>query len=114
EYAHDEKLGLLGPNTILSHCTDLPARAIDIMRETGTSAGHQPRIYRVIHHDCPVTEMIEAGIAVGLGTDTPATNAADLFLDMRAAMLLQSIPFWGPPIFAPGQVLETATIRRRR
>ena len=110
EYAHDEKLRLLGPNTILSHCTDLPARAIDIMRETGTSAGHQPRIYRVINHDCPVPEMIEAGIAVGLGTDTPATNAADLFLDMRAAMLLQRVRFRDPRILPPGKALEMATI----
>jgi len=110
EYAHDEKLGLLGPNTILSHCTDLPARAIDIMRDTGTSAGHQPRIYRVINHDCPVTEMIEAGIAVGLGTDTPATNAADLFLDMRAAMLLQRVRFRDTRILPPGKAFEMATI----
>jgi cytosine/adenosine deaminase-related metal-dependent hydrolase len=110
EYAYDEKLGLLGPNTILSHCTDLPARAIDIMRETGTSAGHQPRIYRVINHDCPVPEMIEAGIAVGLGTDTPATNAADLFLDMRAAMLLQRVRFRDTRILPPGKALEMATI----
>lgn len=110
EYAYDEKLELLGPNTILSHCTDLPPRAIDILKETGTSVGHQPRIYRVINHDCPVVEMIEAGIAVGLGTDTPAYNAADLFLDMRAAMLLQRVRFRDARVLPPGKALEMATI----
>ena len=110
EYAHDEKLGLLGPNTILSHCTDLPSRAIEIIKETGTSVGHQPRIYRVIKHDCPVVEMIDAGIAVGLGTDTPSKNAADLFLDMRAAMLLQRLRFRDPRVLPPGKALEMATI----
>jgi cytosine/adenosine deaminase-related metal-dependent hydrolase len=110
EFAYDEKLGLLGPKTILSHCTDLPARAISIMQETGTSVGHQPRIGRVISHDCPVPEMIEAGIAVGLGTDAPSTNAADLFLDMRAAMLLQRIRFRNPRMMPPGKALEMATI----
>jgi len=110
EYAYDEKLGLLGPNTILSHCTDLPPRAIEIIKETGTSVGHQPRIYRVINHDCPVIEMIDAGIAVGLGTDTPANNAADLFLDMRAAMLLQRVRFRDTRVLPPGKALEMATI----
>jgi cytosine/adenosine deaminase-related metal-dependent hydrolase len=110
EYAYDEKLGLLGPNTILSHCTDLPARAIEIIKETGTSVGHQPRIYRVIKHDCPVIEMLDAGIAVGLGTDTPAKNAADLFLDMRAAMLLQRLRFRDTRVLPPGKALEMATI----
>ena len=57
-----------------------------------------------------MTEMIEAGIAVGLGTDTPATNAADLFLDMRAAMLLQRVRFRDTRILPPGKALEMATI----
>ena len=110
EYAFDEKLGLLGPTTILSHCTDISPRAIEIMKETKTSAGHQPRIFRTIKHDCPVREMIDAGIAVGLGTDTPSNNAADLFLDMRAAMLLQRIRFRNTRILPPGKALEMATI----
>jgi len=110
EYAFDEKLGLLGPTTILSHCTDLPPRAIEIMKETKTSAGHQPRISRTIKHDCPVREMIDAGIAVGLGSDTPSTNASDLFLDMRAAMLLQRIRFRDRRVLPPGKALEMATI----
>jgi cytosine/adenosine deaminase-related metal-dependent hydrolase len=110
EYAHDEKLDLLGPDTILSHCTDLPGRAIDIIAETGTSVGHQPRIGRVINHDCPVPELIDRGVAVGLGTDAPSTNAADLFLDMRAAMVLQKIRFRDTRMMPPGKVLEMATI----
>jgi len=110
EFAFDEKLGLLGPTTILSHCTDISPRAIAIMKETKTSAGHQPRIFRTINHDCPVREMIDAGIAVGLGTDTPSNNAADLFLDMRAAMLLQRIRFRNTRILPPGKALEMATI----
>ncbi len=110
EFAYDQNLGLLGPDTILSHCTDLPARAIEILKETGTSVGHQPRIGRVIQHDCPVVEMIEAGIAVGLGTDSPSGNAADIFLDMRAARLLQEVRFRDPKVLPPGKALEMATI----
>ena len=110
EFAHDNDLGLLGPNTILSHCTDLPPRAIEILAETGTSVGHQPRIGRVIEHDCPVIELLEAGVTVGLGTDTPSTNAADLFRDMRAAVLLQRVRFRNPGAMPLGVALEMATI----
>ena len=43
EYAHDEKLGLLGPQTVLSHCTGISERSIGILRDTGTHAAHHPR-----------------------------------------------------------------------
>lgn len=110
EYAHDEKLGLLGPDTILSHCTDLPARALAIMAETGSRAAHHPRVGRAMQHPCKVPEMIEAGIVVGLGSDMPAKYASDLFLDMQAAMRLQRIRFKDPLILPPGKTLEMATI----
>lgn len=110
EFAYDEDLGLLGPNTILSHCTDLSQRSVEILRETGTSVGHQPRIGRVISHDCPVVELVNAGVAVGLGSDIPSTNAADLFLDMRAATLLQRRRFRDPSVMPLGVALEMATI----
>jgi hypothetical protein len=35
EYTHDEKLDLLGPETIRSHCTGISERATGIMRDTG-------------------------------------------------------------------------------
>jgi cytosine/adenosine deaminase-related metal-dependent hydrolase len=110
EYTHDNKLGLLGKRTVLSHCTDLPERAISIMRETGTSAGHQPRISRVLSHRCPVPEMLAAGIAVGLGSDTPTNHDCDIFLDMKAAMLLQAVHFKRGGVISPGKALEMATI----
>jgi cytosine/adenosine deaminase-related metal-dependent hydrolase len=110
EYTHDSKLGLLGPRTVLSHCTDLPERAVAIMRETGTSAGHQPRISRVLSHRCPVPEMIQAGIAVGLGSDTPTNHDCDIFLDMKAAMLLQAVHFKRGGVISSGKALEMATI----
>src|SRR5262249_39194829 len=79
EYAHDEKLGLLGPRAILSHCTGISERAIGIMRETGAHAAHHPRAGRIYTYPgrCPVPELIEAGVNVALGADTPATHNCD-------------------------------------
>jgi cytosine/adenosine deaminase-related metal-dependent hydrolase len=112
EYAHDEKLGLLGPHTILSHCTDISERAIGIMRDTGTHAAHHPRAARIYTYPgrCPVPELIDAGVTVALGSDSPSTHNCDLFLDMKAAIDQQRIHFKDANILPPGKVLEMATI----
>jgi len=112
EYAHDEKLGLLGPDTILSHCTGISERAIGIMRDTGTHAAHHPRAARIFTYPgrCPVPELIDAGVTVALGSDSPSTHNCDLFLDMKAAIDQQRIHFKDPNLLPPGKVLEMATI----
>jgi 5-methylthioadenosine/S-adenosylhomocysteine deaminase len=112
EYTHDEKLGLLGPDTILSHCTGISERAIGIMRDTGTHAAHHPRAGRIYTYPgrCPVPELIDAGVTVALGSDSPSTHNCDLFLDMKAAIDQQRIHFKDARILPPGKVLEMATI----
>ena len=112
EYAHDEKLGLLGPDTILSHCTGISGRAIGIMRDTGTHAAHHPRAGRIYTYPgrCPVPELIDAGVTVALGSDSPSTHNCDLFLDMKAAIDQQRIHFKDASVLPPGKVLEMATI----
>ncbi|MPZ44110.1 MAG: amidohydrolase family protein [Betaproteobacteria bacterium] len=112
EYAHDEKLGLLGPDTVLSHCTGISERAIGIMRDTGTHGAHHPRAGRIYTYPgrCPVPELIDAGVTVALGSDAPATHNCDLFLDMKAAIDQQRIHFKDADILPPGKVLEMATI----
>jgi cytosine/adenosine deaminase-related metal-dependent hydrolase len=112
EYAHDQKLDLLGPDTILSHCTGISERAIGILRETGTHAAHHPRAGRIYTYPgrCPVPELIDAGVNVALGSDTPATHNCDLFLDMKAAIDQQRIHFKDANILPPGKALEMATI----
>ena len=68
EFAYDQKLGLLGPDTVLSHCTGISDRAIQIMRETGAHAAHHPRAGRIYTYPgrAPVPELIEAGVNVAL------------------------------------------------
>ena len=112
EYAHDEKLGLLGPNSILSHCIDISDRALDIMAETGSCAAHHPRAARIYSFPgrCPIPEMIDRGIVVGLGSDIPANHDCDLFQDMKEAVMQQRIHFRDPFLIPPGKALEMATI----
>jgi cytosine/adenosine deaminase-related metal-dependent hydrolase len=112
EYAHDHNLGLLGPDSVLSHCTGISDRAIRIMRDTGSHAAHHPRAGRIYTYPgrAPVPELIDAGVNVALGSDSPSTHNCDLFLDMKAAIDQQRIHFKDPNVLPPGKVLEMATI----
>jgi cytosine/adenosine deaminase-related metal-dependent hydrolase len=112
EYAHDEKLGLLGPDCIYSHCTGINERSIGILRDTGTHAAHHPRAARIYTYPgrAPVPELIDAGVNVALGSDSPSTHNCDLFLDMKAAIDQQRIHFKNADILPPGKALEMATI----
>lgn len=112
EFAYDEKLGLLGPKSILSHCTDISPRSIEILRETGSNAAHHPRTGRIYSNPgrCPLPEMIEAGVNVGLGCDNPTNHDCDIFADMKAAMYLQRVELKDPELIPAGKALEMATI----
>ena len=92
--------------------TYLSARSTSL-RETGTKVAHHPRAARIYTYPgrCPVPELIEAGVTVGLGADGPPPNRnCDIFLDMKAAMRLQRVHFKNPDVMPPGKLLEMATI----
>ncbi|MGZ5164629.1 MAG: amidohydrolase family protein, partial [Burkholderiales bacterium] len=59
---------------------------------------------------CPVPELIDAGVNVALGADSPSTHNCDIFLDMKAAIDQQRIHFKDAGVLPPGKVLEMATI----
>ncbi|MCC7105089.1 MAG: amidohydrolase family protein [Chloroflexi bacterium] len=113
EYAYDDNLGLLGPRTILSHVSGISQRSIDILAETDTRVGHHPRARRLFEYGepCPVVELIEAGVIVGLGSDAPQMDRnCDPFLDMKMAISLQRHRTHSDHTLPPGKVLEMATI----
>lgn len=113
EYAYDHNLGLLTRKSILSHGTGISRRSIDLLAETETRVNHCPRARRIISYrqDCPVVELLEAGVIVGLGSDAPYIDrSADPFLDMQEAMRLQRHRFGDPTVLPPGKALEMCTI----
>jgi len=63
----------------------------------------------------PVPEMLEAGVVVGLGTDSPiSNNGMDVFADMKVAALLHKATRWDARIMPAQTVFDLATIHAAR
>ena len=58
----------------------------------------------------PVAKMLEAGVAIGLGTDGAATNNdLDLWEEMRLAAFLQKVSTMDPQVVPAKTALRMAT-----
>jgi cytosine/adenosine deaminase-related metal-dependent hydrolase len=108
-YAHE--LGILGPNALLSHSTNLTEEEIRIVAGTGTNIAHNPSAIASILGRCPVPELLEAGANVCLGSDATAPDrSGDMFRHMQQCMHYHRTYFKDPTWLPPGRVLEMCTI----
>ena len=89
--AYLDGLGLLRPETLIVHAVDLDETDIEILRLKRPSVAHCPKSNaKLAHGIARITEMKDAGISIGLGTDSVASNnAVDMFEEMRSAIFLQ-------------------------
>jgi cytosine/adenosine deaminase-related metal-dependent hydrolase len=108
-FAH--RHGLLGPDMLLSHATDLTDEEIRICAETGSRIAHNPSAIASVMGRCPVTELIELGVVVALGSDgTAPDRSADMFRHMQQCMHYHRRHFRDAGWLPPGRVLEMCTI----
>ena len=85
-----QQLGLLKPNLIAVHMTQLTPEDIALMVATGGHIVHCPESnLKLASGFCPIAECLEAGINIALGTDGAASNNdLDILGEMRTAALL--------------------------
>lgn len=85
---HD--LGLLSPNLLAVHMTQLTDDEIELCAKTGVHVLHCPESnLKLASGFCPVGKLVAAGVNVALGTDGAASNNdLDLFGELRTAALL--------------------------
>lgn len=108
-YAHG--MGILGPEALLSHSIALTDEEIRICADTGTKIAHNPSAVASIMGRCPVTELLQAGVVVGLGSDATAPDRnADMFRHMQQCMHYHRTFHRDPSWLPPGKVLEMCTI----
>ena len=111
--AHE--LGLLGPDAILSHATELTEEEIAIVASTNTRIAHNPSAIFSMRGRNPTTELIDAGVTVMLGSDGPAPDRGyDMFRHMFQATRYHRFHFRDPSVLPAGKVLEMATVDAAR
>ncbi len=112
-----DSLGVLNARVVAAHGVWLSDADIQLFRARSAGVAHCPASnMKLASGVAPVTKMIAAGVAVGLGTDGPAgsNNDFDLMRDMYLAPALQKV-FTGNPQALPAiQALELATIGSAR
>ncbi|MFB6135144.1 MAG: amidohydrolase [Halobacteriaceae archaeon] len=91
EYADD--LGLLGETDFLAHGVHLDETEEDLLAARGTGVVHCPASnMKLASGTAAVQRLLDAGVAVGLGTDGAASNNdLDVFDEMRDAAMVGKI-----------------------
>jgi len=112
-----ERFGLLDINKVLfAHCVWLDSSEIERLVSCGVGVAHNPTSnLKLVSGMAPVSEMIAAGVHVGLGTDgEKENNNLDMFEEMKFASLLAKTRENDPTAADSWQVLRMATIEGAR
>jgi 5-methylthioadenosine/S-adenosylhomocysteine deaminase len=110
------ELGLLGPGVVAAHCVTVDDEEIELLARHDVAVAHCPRSNAFLGCGiAPVAELLEAGVRVGLGTDSPAsTPSFDFFDELRAALGAARARAARPEAMTAAQALELGTLGSAR
>jgi 5-methylthioadenosine/S-adenosylhomocysteine deaminase len=105
------QVGVLDVQPLLAHCIRVDDRDIETLRETETKVAHCPKSNAKLGHGrAPFARFLEAGIAVGFGSDSVASNnTCDILEEARFATLMARA---GGGLVPAGDALRVATFGR--
>jgi 5-methylthioadenosine/S-adenosylhomocysteine deaminase len=85
-----KQVGVLETRPLLAHCIRVDETDIETLRDTGAKVAHCPKSNAKLGHGrAPFAKFIRAGVAVGLGSDSVASNnTCDILEEARFATLL--------------------------
>jgi 5-methylthioadenosine/S-adenosylhomocysteine deaminase len=106
------ELGLLSPRLLAVHMTQLTQDEIALLSAQGVHVVHCPESnLKLASGFCPVSDLLQEGINVALGTDGAASNNdLDMLGEMRTAALLAKGTSGNSSALPAYQALEMATI----
>ena len=111
-----ESLGLLGPNLIGVHAVHLDRHDIERLSHHRCAIAHCPiSNMKLASGAAPVTQLLEHGLSVGLGSDGAASNnRLDLWREMLQASLLAKLDTGSASSLPAHQALRMATLHGAR
>ena len=111
-----KNLGLLGPNLIAVHAVHLTPEDIALLAEHGCHVAHCPTSnLKLASGLAPIHALAQAGVNIGLGTDSAASNnRLDMLAELRLAALLGKLGANDAAALPARQALEMATINAAR
>jgi cytosine/adenosine deaminase-related metal-dependent hydrolase len=109
----DAFASVLGPDTVAIHAVLVDAADIALLARLDVPVAHCPRSNALLGCGiAPLTDMLEAGVRVGLGTDSPSSAIDfDMWAEMRAAVMLQRARTARADALSAQTALELATSR---
>jgi 5-methylthioadenosine/S-adenosylhomocysteine deaminase len=108
-----DSLGILNEHVIAAHCVALTPKDIAIVKRRRVKVSHCPvSNLKLASGLSPVAQMLERGVTVSLGTDSPCSNnSADMFELLKTTAILHKGLNRDPTLLPAEQALEMATIR---
>lgn len=107
-----DRLGVLRARPLLIHCVNVDDDDRRRIADAGASVAHCPAANaRLGHGVAPLMELLDAGVAVGLGTDSVASNnRLDLFEEARLAQIFQRARLREASLLSAAELLRLATL----
>ena len=111
DIAYLDETGVLGPATGVAHCVHVDPEDRDRLKDRGVHVLTCPSAnLKLASGIAPVSEYLEEGISVALGSDgAPCNNRLDPWMEIRLLALLQKT-LAGPAALSPGRALHAATL----
>ena len=102
-----QSCGILDAQPLLAHCIRVDDEDIETLKRTGAKVAHCPKSNAKLGHGrAPFAKFVEAGVIVGLGSDSVASNnTCDLIEEARFAALLAL----KDPLLTTSRMLAVAT-----
>ncbi|MDQ7783972.1 MAG: amidohydrolase family protein [Desulfomonilaceae bacterium] len=109
---HLDALNILGEGFVAVHAVHLSDREKEMLVEAGVGVVHCPESnMKLAAGACDASGLSRRGVAMGIGTDGPASNNnLDLFEEMRSASLMAKLVTRDPEALDARTVLRMATI----
>lgn len=103
--------GVFDSPTVAAHCVCVDDEDIEILREKKVSVASNPKSnLKLSSGIAPVSKLMKAGVNVGIGTDSVASNNnLNMIEEMRFFNLLQKGVNLDPTLITPSETLYAAT-----